>query len=270
MGLAKLLILAEERLVGRGLASLLESRFETHTIESFQRANRLLGSDQVEVALWVGERLDESTVAQLEDLKAAHPGLRLCLLARAANPDALRPLLTDDACGIAVMLRSDELDEDQVLACLETVLAGRATLERSVLRRLVQHEQDQDDPLARLTESEQEILELVAQGLRNCEIAKRVWRSEKAVEKQVSNVFEKFGLDRRSAPHLDRRVTAARIFFICRPQSVDPHVPNIPAGDLTGGPRPFRSSMTAATRGGVAARAGWGGRPNGADATEPA
>ena len=45
-------------------------------------------------------------------------------------------------------------------------------------------------------------------------------KSEKAVEKQVSHVFEKLGLDKGSATHLDRRVTAARIFFSCRPQSV--------------------------------------------------
>jgi DNA-binding NarL/FixJ family response regulator len=224
--LAKLLILAEERLVGRGLASLLQPRFETHTIESFQRANRMLGSDRVEVALWVGEHLDEATVGELADLKRAHPQLRLCLLARAANPDALRPLLTADACGIAVLLRSDDLDESHVLTSLDAVLAGRATLERSVLGRLLEQDGDKDDALARLNDSERQILELVAQGLRNREIAKRVWRSEKAVEKQVSHVFEKLGLDRRTAPYLDRRVTAARIFFTCCPQSVEAHEPH--------------------------------------------
>jgi DNA-binding NarL/FixJ family response regulator len=215
------LILAEERLVGRGLASLLQPRFETHTIESFQRANRMLGSDRVEVALWVGEHLDEATVGELADLKRAHPQLRLCLLARAANPDALRPLLTADACGIAVLLRSDDLDESHVLTSLVAVLAGRATLERSVLGRLLEQDGDKDDALARLNDSERQILELVAQGLRNREIARRVWRSEKAVEKQVSHVFEKLGLGRRTMPYLDRRVTAARIFFKCRPQSVE-------------------------------------------------
>lgn len=219
-GLVKLLILAEERLLGRGLASLLQTRFETHSIDSFQRAGRLLGSDQVEIALWVGERLDGPTVGQIEELTTAHPGLRLCLLARAADPDAFRPLLMRDGCGVAVLLRSDELDVDEVLASLAEVLAGRATLEPSVLCRLIDRGREDDDALAHLTPAEREVLELVAQGLRNCEIARRVWKSEKAVEKQVSHVFEKLGLDRRTVPYLDRRVTAARIFFACRPQSV--------------------------------------------------
>jgi two-component system, NarL family, response regulator DevR len=124
-------------------------------------------------------------------------------------------------------LRSDELDVSQVLTSLDAVLAGRATLERSVLGRLIERDRDKNDALARLNDSEREILELVAEGLRNREIAKRVWRSEKAVEKQVSHVFEKLGLDQRTAPYLDRRVTAARIFLTCRPQSVEAHAPNI-------------------------------------------
>jgi DNA-binding NarL/FixJ family response regulator len=219
MGLARLLILAEERLLGRGLASLLETRFETHSIDSFQRAQRLLSSDRVQIALWLGDRLDEMTVGELAQLKRAHSGLRLCLLARAADAEALRPMLERDPGGVAVLFRSGELDIGQLLASIDEVLAGRSILEPSVLRRLIERG-DEPDALAGLSPVEREVLELVAHGLRNREIARRVWRSEKAVEKQVSHVFEKLGLDKRTSPHLDRRVTAARIYFACRPQTV--------------------------------------------------
>jgi DNA-binding NarL/FixJ family response regulator len=222
VGLARLLILAEERLLGRGLASLLEPRFETHNIESFQRADRLLGSDRVEIALWLGDRLDSDTVDKLDELKRAHPGLRLCLLARAADPEVLRPLLAHDACGIAVLYRGGDLDVNEVIGSLEEVLAGRVSLEASVLERLIKAGRNDRDALAVLSPGEQQVLELVALGLRNCEIARRIWKSEKAVEKQVSHVFDKLGLDKAAVPHLDRRVTAARIFFSCRPQSVGP------------------------------------------------
>jgi DNA-binding NarL/FixJ family response regulator len=219
MGAARLLILAEERLLGRGLASLLEPRFETHSIESFQRLRRLVGSDHLEVALWLGDRLDASAIAELEQLSAAHPQLRLCLLVRAADVEALRPLLQRHRC-VAVLFRSDELDVGQVIGSLNEVLAGRSTLEPAVLKQLVDRAAPQDDELARLTPGEQEVLELIAEGLRNREIARRIWRSEKAVEKQVSHVFEKLGLDQQAASRLDRRVAAARIFLACRPQSV--------------------------------------------------
>jgi DNA-binding NarL/FixJ family response regulator len=217
---ARLLILADERLLGRGLASLLEPRYETHMIESFDRAGRMLGSTHDEIALWVGDRVDTSTVERLEALRRAHPDVRLCIVAHAADIEALRPLLARTAGGVAVLLRKDQLDVGEVVAGLDDVIAGRSTLEPRILEQLLA-QSDGDDVLAALTPSEHEILEMVAFGLRNREIARRLWKSEKAIEKQVSHVFSKLGLDRERQPHLDRRVTAARIFFSCRPNRVE-------------------------------------------------
>jgi DNA-binding NarL/FixJ family response regulator len=220
MAVPRLLILAEERLIARGLASLLAPRFETHCVESFERLGRLLDRERVEVALWLGDRLDAHTVQQLAALKAAHPGLRLCLLTRAADIDALRPLLHDHPRGVAVLFRGGELDVGQVVGALNEVLAGRSILEPAVLERLLDNWPVNHEQLAGLTPAEREVLELVAHGLRNREIARRVWKSEKAIEKQVSHLFKKLGLDHEAAPHLDRRVTAARIFFSARPRGV--------------------------------------------------
>src|SRR4051794_41261544 len=113
---ARLLILADERLLARGLASLLEQRYETHMIESFERAGRLLGSTREEITLWVGDRVDTATVERLEQLRQRHPGVRLCILAHTADPDALRPLLRRTAGGVAVLLRRDQLDVGEGLA----------------------------------------------------------------------------------------------------------------------------------------------------------
>lgn len=217
---ARLLILADERLLGRGLASLLERRYDTHMIESFDRARRMLGSDHPEIALWVGDRVDRWTAERLEELRRSHPGVRLCIVAHSADADALRPLLARTARGVAVLLRKDQLDVGEILAGLDDVLGGRSTLEPRILEQLLAQSHS-NDALSALTPSEQEILELVAFGLRNREIARRLWKSEKAVEKQVSHVFSKLGLDRELQPHLDRRVTAARIFFSCRPNGME-------------------------------------------------
>jgi DNA-binding NarL/FixJ family response regulator len=220
MGIARLLILAEERLIGRGLASLLEPRFETHSIESFQRLARLLGSGHAEVALWLGDRLDAGAVRQFEDLTRIHPELRLCLLVRAADVDALKPLLQHHPHGVAVIFRSGDLDLAHVVGSLNEVLAGRSTLEPAVLQRLIDRWSVENGALAQLTSAEREILELVSLGLRNREIARRIYKSEKAVEKQVSQVFRKLGLDQQATARLDRRVTAARIFLANHPQSI--------------------------------------------------
>src|SRR3954468_13445885 len=123
---ARLLILADERLLARGLASLLEQRYETHMIEPYERAGGLLGSTREEITLWVGDRVDTATVERLEQLRQRHPGVRLCILAHTADPDALRPLLRRTAGGVAVLLRRDQLDVGEVLAGPDDGVLGRA------------------------------------------------------------------------------------------------------------------------------------------------
>ena len=132
------------------------------------------------------------------------------------NPFARRALVVPLR-GLAFLFRGAELDLSHVLVSLHETVAGRASLELPILERLVGSAR-RDHVLARLTPSEQEVLALVADGLRNREIARRIWKSEKAVEKLVSHVFVKLGLQQRSVPHLDRRVTAARIFLSTRSQ----------------------------------------------------
>lgn len=224
MEVARLLILADEQLLGRGLATLLRPRFETHSVESFERACRLASNGRREIVLWVGDCLDGATAARLEELRRSHPGVLLCIVAHAADPDALRALVARRPDAVAVLQRRDGLDLGTVVATLDDVLSGRSTLEPRILAQLLPAADD--DALANLTQSEQEILELVAYGLRNGEIARRLWRSEKSVEKQVSHVFSKLGLQQSRHPHIDRRVTAARIYFACRPGTAAIDVPD--------------------------------------------
>lgn len=222
----RLLVLAEEWLLAHGVASLLGRRFDAHAVESFDRAVRLLDEDRPQLALWIGDRIDVETVERLKALRRFHDSLRMCVVTRAADCDALRALLEHETNGVAVLRRMDRLEAGELLATLDDVLAGRSTVEPRMLEDLLRA--GEDDVLRVLTAQEQEVLELVAYGLRNCEIASRLWKSEKAVEKQVSRIMRKLGLDGHRSPHLDRRVMAARIFFRSRPERVRSGEPPVP------------------------------------------
>jgi DNA-binding NarL/FixJ family response regulator len=63
--------------------------------------------------------------------------------------------------------------------------------------------------MARLTAREHEVLGLMAEGLTNNSIAKRLFVSEAAVRKHVGNVFAKLDLD----PASDRRVSAVLAYL---------------------------------------------------------
>jgi DNA-binding CsgD family transcriptional regulator len=56
-----------------------------------------------------------------------------------------------------------------------------------------------DPPVAGLSERELEIIELVAQGLTNQEIADRLMISKRTVDNHVSNIFTKTGVKNRVA-----------------------------------------------------------------------
>jgi DNA-binding NarL/FixJ family response regulator len=64
----------------------------------------------------------------------------------------------------------------------------------------------EDDPLAELTEREREVLGLMAEGLTNAGIAKRLYLSERTVEAHVRHVLTKLELSESEDGH--RRVLA--------------------------------------------------------------
>ena len=55
------------------------------------------------------------------------------------------------------------------------------------------------DELERLTSRETEILELVAAGLTNAQIAERLWISPGTVKKHLDNIYSKLGVANRTA-----------------------------------------------------------------------
>jgi DNA-binding NarL/FixJ family response regulator len=95
-------------------------------------------------------------------------------------------------------LKSRPLDE--LLSAIRTVAAGDALLAPSVTRRLIAHFTGRarapakaDRRLEELTEREQEVLSLVAQGLSNAELAETLHISLPTAKTHVSRILAKLG-----------------------------------------------------------------------------
>jgi DNA-binding NarL/FixJ family response regulator len=82
---------------------------------------------------------------------------------------------------------------------------GGTVLDPEVVGQLLVRRR-RDDPLAALTPREREVLSLMAEGLTNTAIARKMVVSEGAVEKHVRNIFTKLDLAPAETDH--RRVLA--------------------------------------------------------------
>ncbi|MFD7921459.1 response regulator [Streptomyces sp. NPDC059740] len=124
-------------------------------------------------------------------VRAEHPGTQVVVLTTYADDDSLFPALQAGARGY---LTKDAEAEDIVRA-IDDVLAGAAGLSPGVqsrlLERLAQPAVQEPQVPDGLTAREVEVLRLVAEGLTNTEIARRLHVSVATVKTHINNIFAK-------------------------------------------------------------------------------
>jgi DNA-binding NarL/FixJ family response regulator len=83
---------------------------------------------------------------------------------------------------------------------IRRVGGGESLLDPAVTRRVLERlrSKPEDDELADLTDQERKLLDLIAEGLTNRQIAERMFLAEKTIKNYVSNLLTKLGMSRRS------------------------------------------------------------------------
>jgi DNA-binding NarL/FixJ family response regulator len=108
------------------------------------------------------------------------------------------------------LLKDRAFDVDDFLDALRRVADGGSALDTEVVARLLAPN-EQDERLSALTAREREVLGLVAEGLSNAAIAKRLWLTERTVEAHISSIMGKLGLSESDGYH--RRVLAVLTYL---------------------------------------------------------
>ena len=145
---------------------------------------------------------DEGARAATE-IKQAHPGLGVLVLSQHIETSHAVALVTLG--GFGYLLKDRVLDVAEFLSAAQRVAQGGSALDPKVVASLISTPGD-GDQLAELTEREAEVLELMAEGLTNTGIAKRLYLSERTVEAHVRHVLMKLGI--AESEHGHRRVLA--------------------------------------------------------------
>ncbi|TDE94009.1 response regulator transcription factor [Occultella glacieicola] len=148
-----------------------------------------------------------------EQLASEHPGVGVVVLSNYVEPEWALRLFEPTSARRAYLLKERVGDLAQVLAAVNAVAAGGTVLDPMVVDALVQaRERREASLLSRLTPRELEILSRVAIGDSNARIAEELVLTERTVEKHITSVLAKLGLDPHdSAAH--RRVRAVLVYL---------------------------------------------------------
>jgi DNA-binding NarL/FixJ family response regulator len=152
---------------------------------------------------------DEGLRAALE-IRANHPDVAVLVLSQYVELGLALKLLADSAEGVGYLLKDRISDVNEFVGALRRVAQGGSALDPMIVSTLVSRQRP-DDPLARLTPREREVLELMASGASNQGIADELVITVRAVEKYVSSIFGKLGLP--STGSESRRVLAVLTFL---------------------------------------------------------
>ena len=152
---------------------------------------------------------DEGLRAAIE-IKRRSPEVAVLVLSQYVEERYAGELLTGNVSGVGYLLKDRVIDVDDFLSSLRRVAAGGSAVDTEVISQILGRSRNRAE-IDRLTPREREVLTLMAEGLSNAGIAERFVVSAGAVEKHISNVFMKLGLEPEEGAH--RRVLAVLTYL---------------------------------------------------------
>src|SRR6185436_11566081 len=143
-------------------------------------------------------------------IREAHPGVGVVVLSQHAEPEYAMELLAEGTEGVGYLLKDRIADIDDFAEAVRRVAQGGSALDPSIVGLLVSRKR-RSSPLEVLSAREKEVLSLMAEGRSNQAIADALVVTPRAIEKHITNIFEKLGLGSAVEDH--RRVLAVLTFL---------------------------------------------------------
>jgi two-component system response regulator DevR len=212
----RVMLVDDHELIRQGLRGYLQTRQQLSVVAEAGTVRQALirsARERPDVVVMDIQLPDGSGIEACRAIRAASPSTKLLMLTAFADDEAVMSSIVAGASAFLLKTTSGE----EIANAIEKVAAGESLLDPGVTKRLLEQIREMakvgprdDEP--KLTENENKILERIAEGKTNREIAAEIYLSEKTVKKYVSNILGKLDLRRRSeaAAYLARRTAGQR------------------------------------------------------------
>ena len=198
----RIMIVDDHAVIRAGLRMLIEHDqtmkvvgMAANSSEAFERA-ATEEPDIIILDLVLGE---EDGLNLIPGLREKSPRSRVLILTGVLNPDAHRAAIRKGAMGIVLK----EHAADLLIKAIQKVHDGEVWIDRSMMGMMIQElsRPTETDPetvkIGALTSREREVIVLVGEGLKNKQIAERLFISETTVTHHLSSVFSKLEVSDR-------------------------------------------------------------------------
>jgi DNA-binding NarL/FixJ family response regulator len=205
----RVFLLDDHEIVRRGVRDLLDAEDDIEVVGEASTGDEALAripATRPDIAV-LDVRLGEgSGIEVCRDVRSAHPEVRCLMLTSFTDDEALFDAIMAGAAGYVLK----QVRGDQLLDAVRRVAAGQSLLDPSLTAKVLDRLRkppEPEDRVAGLTEQERKILDLLADGKTNRQIAAEMFLAEKTVKNYVSSMLTKLGMQGRT----EAAVYAARL-----------------------------------------------------------
>ena len=204
----RVFLLDDHEVVQRGVRELLEQADDIEVVGEAGTATEALPRippTLPDVAVIDMRLPDGDGVEVCREIRSNHAEIQCLILTSFADDEALFDAIMAGAAGHLLK----QIKGTDLVDAVRPVAGGQSSLDPQVTARVLEHLRkgpEEDERLARLTDQERKILDLIAE-LTNRQIGDRMFLAEKTVKNYVSNLLAKLGMERRT----EAAVFAARL-----------------------------------------------------------
>ena len=196
----RVFLLDDHEVVRRGLREMVDAEADLQVVGEASTAEEALARippTRPDVAVLDVRLPDGNGVEVCREVRSRHSDVQCLILTSFADDEALFQAIMAGASGYLLK----QIKGPDIVEGIRRVAMGQSLLDPTLTSRVLERLRsgpEEDERLSTLTEQERRILDLIAEGFTNRQIAQTVHLAEKTVKNYVSNLLSKLGMERRT------------------------------------------------------------------------